>query len=408
MQNDFRANRGASGLETNSTERLADVVKRTPPVARDEWRGYATILLGKNEIDLRPTQITLDQKPHFVVSGAPASGKTTVLLTWIVALASRYTCDQVGIVLVDHQGNLGDYGSSIDQYRLDQLPHMLTKHVISEKEDLEMLVKHLEYEYHQAPKLRPKDRELFILIDNYDDIEQLDPASSGISQMRRRLGYLARRYGRQDRLHFVIAGMRESFSGDDLMRPVGSGHFGLAMDTDAAEGSPFHAYVPRAYRNSILPRGRGFVVTPGSVSVTQVAIPYYDENERAEELDRWFEIVCERNAGLSADWLELPEDSAPEANVPGADNRRTTPADAPVLRLTADQYQNLIEALAKRMGFTQAMTEDTLKVTFQEKGEHQKLINTANGFGIDVQAVMNAPRPTPEAPDSTEQDGGTL
>ncbi len=358
-------------------------------------RQHAVVVIGRNEYDLRPTQITLDQRPHFVVSGAPASGKTTVLLTWIVALASRYTCDQVAMVLVDHQGNLGDYGSSNDQYRLDQLPHMLTKHVISEKDDLEMLVRHLVYEYHQAPKLRPKERELFILIDNYDDIEQLDPAVSGISTMRRRLGYLARRYGRQAHLHFVIAGTRYGFAGDELLRSVGSGHFGLAMDTDAAEGSPFHAYVPRAYRNSILPRGRGFVVTPGSVSVTQVAIPYYDENERAEELDRWFEIVCERNEGLSAEWLELPKELAPDANTLSVDSRITATTDMSVLRLTAAQYQNLLEALASRLRLTPDQTEESVKVSFQDISGHQKLINIATGFGIDVQTVMNAPRPKP-------------
>ncbi len=67
------------------------------------------VSLGLREADLGPAPIDLlGEDPHLLVVGEPRSGRTTTLATLIAAMTSRYTPDQLRVVVVDYRRALLD------------------------------------------------------------------------------------------------------------------------------------------------------------------------------------------------------------------------------------------------------------------------------------------------------------
>ncbi|MBA3873946.1 MAG: hypothetical protein H0X30_32845, partial [Anaerolineae bacterium] len=183
---------------------------------------------------------------------------------------------------------------------------------------------------------------------------------------------MARRVGKQG-LHFVVCGMRDGLtSGDDMLRPISANRFGLAMDAESAESAPLYGSVPRSLSQMQLPRGRGFVVTPGKVSLVQVAVPYPDPTRKTEDMDAWVESILERGDSR-AEWLPLaprPEGTAASTN--GSNGAHKTVA------LTAEQRTFLLEKIAEKMG----ATADMLANAFPDD---ESLVNTALSYGIALE-----------------------
>jgi hypothetical protein len=323
----------------------------------------AQIVLGRTDYDLSPETITLDQKPHFIVTGPPSSGKTTALQTWILALADSYPPEKVALVMIDYQGGLVDYGGN---RRLDELPHALQP-IITEAQQLTDVMKNLENEFLNTPD-RPL-REVFVIIDNYDDMDELAPRS-GAEDVRKRLGDMARRCGKQG-LHFVICGMRESLaSSDELVRPISANRYGLAMDAETAESAPFYASVPRSYSQMQLPRGRGFVVLPGKVTLVQVAVPYTNPAFKTEEMDTWVQRVLDRSTQRAA-WLPMAEADSESPNENGANGTKSS--------LTAQERQAIITEIETRQGLPAGTLADSFAAL-----DDESLISTAQGMGVNL------------------------
>ncbi len=325
----------------------------------------AQIVLGRSDSDLFPAVVTLDAKPHFIVTGPPSSGKSTALHTWILSLADQYSPKDVAFLLVDYQGGIGDYGGS---RKLDELPHALMP-MITEPGPFSEMVKQLENEFVFTPAADRPYREVFVIIDNYDDIDELAARAEG-GDPRKRLGDMARRAGKQG-LHYVVCGMREGLtSGDDLLRPIAANRYGLAMDAETAESAPFYGSVPRSFSQMQLPRGRGFIVTPGKVSLLQVAVPYPDPTRKIEDMDAWVERIVDRGEER-AQWLpmvERPDDAAANGASNGAHKS---------LSLSDAQRTSLLQKLAEKMG-TEA---EVLASAFPDD---ESLINTAQSYEITL------------------------
>jgi DNA segregation ATPase FtsK/SpoIIIE-like protein len=296
---------------------------------------------GRSDYDLTPSIVALDQKLHFVISGQPSTGKTNALQTFILSLADRYKPDEAVIVMVDYQGGLSDYGGT---YRLDDLPNVPDKRVINEQAQLVELVEHLENEFIHTPQRPPRD--IFVFMDTYEEMDELTAGAP--MDVRKRLGDLARRYGKAG-LHFIIAGMRQSLgSSDELIRPVSANRYGLAMDAETAESSPFYGTVPRSYTQSELPRGRGFIVVPGKVSPVQVAVPFKDPAFRVPFMDDWIGSILARGQ-RRAEWLPKSErvnGSAPSGDSGGAYAAAPSHSGSNgVAKLTSDQRARIIERM---------------------------------------------------------------
>ena len=182
---------------------------------------------------------------------------------------------------------------------------------------------------------------------------------------------MARRLGKQG-LHFIVCGMKEGLtSGDDMLRPISANRYGLAMDSETAESAPFYGSVPRSYSQMQLPRGRGFIVTPGKVALVQVAVPYPDPTRKTEDMDAWVETILDRGDERAA-WLPLAPKPDATASANGSSNGTQMPT-----ALTADQRLDLLTKIAEKMG----ATADMLATAFPDD---ESLVNTALSYGITL------------------------
>lgn len=332
------------------------------------------VIIGRSDYDLQPTPILLDQKQHFIISGQPSTGKTNALQIFALSLAERYSPDQVALVMVDYQGGMTDYGGT---YRLSDLPHVVGQETLNEGIHLHNLAEQLENEFIYTPNRTP--REIYVLIDTYEDFDEI-ASTPEHGDARKRLGDLARRYGKQG-LHFVIAGLRNGLSSsDELIRPVSANRYGLAMDTETAESAPFYGSVPRSYTQGELPRGRAFVIVPGKASPVQVALPFKDATQKVPYMDAWIEEIINRGYA-PATWPEFhkPLDEGED----GAESNGTGPSRKSAKALTPEQRAQIIERMEIKKEFLPGSLTDSLSGF-----DDETLLLLAENDEIDVTDIL--------------------
>jgi DNA segregation ATPase FtsK/SpoIIIE, S-DNA-T family len=286
---------------------LSELLAEVGPAAA----GYARVALGQNG-SLRPVLVDLQQLgPHFLITGPPLSGKTTVLRTWVLALAQRYSPTQARLVLIDPQARFADYSG---KHSLARLPHVLSE--LSEAEQLESLLVDLEREAAALKAAGDERPQLFILIDNFEEFQEMAEAQ----KQTRRLVQLARSFGRYG-LHFVVAGGIEQGS-SDLRRAVLASGFGLGLRTAPAIEALKVMRLPTGLRDRVLPLGRGYMVKAGQASLLQVATPYPNVVQSSEDeptevsrriavaLDAWCSQLHSRWFDQKARWLPGPAEPA--------------------------------------------------------------------------------------------------
>jgi DNA segregation ATPase FtsK/SpoIIIE-like protein len=349
-----------------TTEDVASLNGRAMP-------GSIRVQIGIDDFDLLPEYVGFDQKPHFVVSGAPSSGKTTALYTWILTVTEHYSPGEVAIVIIDPENLLGDYGS--ETMHLSQLPHVLGS-VIHTPAEFDEFLQQLKYEYAQPE--RPA-HDLHVIIDNYDFIDEVTDEEGFNKQKLSRLANLARRNSRNG-LHFVVCGSAEGVKQQDsLLKTVGSARYGLVLDTEIASSAPFYADIPRAYQQMELPRGRGFIVSPGSVTLVQVAIPYRHEENKIEYLDYHISKIQSRWSGQKASWAyPIPREQDELAPA----NAATETTTQPTQKFSDEQKECLKRKLADKRGKTLQEIEDLLDILSQAMSYEQALLVQLDSFGI--------------------------
>jgi len=297
------------------------------------------IVLGRNDLDLSAYTVTLTGRTaHMIVTGPPASGRTTTLQTMIMALAKNYTPQEIGIILVDDQLLLNEHGG---QVMLHEMPHVYGQETLISGADLVRLEKYLRAIYTSSDDM---SREIFVFFDSYENMERI---AKEFPEVLDKLGNLATTYRKQG-LHFIIAGTKEAMKQQDtLFKQASANRFGLALDIDSAESSPFYAFnIPRAYRNIELPRGRGFIVRPGKIDVVQVAVPMIDAEEDGdnEELMRFKrldnEILRLKNQYTQRrEWPSIAEEAEPPKVQPLTDAQK----DCIITKLAQQMYPNITD-----------------------------------------------------------------
>ena len=217
------------------------------------------------------------------------------------------------MVLIDMQRKFVEYDG---KHKLDELPHVLAS--ISEVEQLEGLLAQLKQECEVLANQAP-GHELFIIIDNYDDLSE---EIERIRDLPKELAALARRYGR-DGLHFIIGGTLDSGI-SELRRRVQASNYGLGLRTAQAVETLRVSRTPPEVRGKELPIGRGFIVKSGQPTMIQVATPYIgkgiptttsefedDQAQVAQALDWWVEKIKAKYPDQQATWSAAADGAAP-------------------------------------------------------------------------------------------------
>jgi DNA segregation ATPase FtsK/SpoIIIE, S-DNA-T family len=292
----------AIGNRPRPIETLAHEVSLAQLAAvTDDGPAQITVGIGGN---LQPLTLDLRRSgPHFVISGGPLSGRTTLLRTMILRVADQHHPQIVDMVLVDLQNRLQDHGGSSD---LAVLPHVA--HSINDIDQFEALVDWLEL---AAPALAESKRKLLVFIDNFDELaEELDSKMA----LKTRLSRLLRRYGR-DGLHVVVTVGTEQSMGDVRKRLQASG-YGLGLRTDAAVAALKVMRLPAGLEGRPLPIGRGYLVKSGQTFLTQLATPYPltaggdEEQQIAAAMDDWIGRISARYPARTRTALEEAVDPA--------------------------------------------------------------------------------------------------
>lgn len=227
--------------------------------------------LGVESVRLRPAWMDLlDDGPDFVVTGTPQSGKTSLLMTWVLTLATFYSPQEVQFVLVSGRRN--------SLRLLEGLPHILEFARSYRDFQQKRTMARIAQEVHRREAIFSEDMSLgsqlphiVVLWDDYDDFSN---ALSGDREIQDGLGLLAR-LGRDVNFHAIIVGPLPNLGvtgfGDPLLKQVRLWRSGFVLrPLEAGEQNPLGVRI-RAPDLARMVVGRGFLVRHGREEMVQVA-----------------------------------------------------------------------------------------------------------------------------------------
>ena len=104
----------ASRVDNLLAQRVKGVIAYQFQLQSDFWQAYtwgediSGLGVGLAE-QRRPVTFSFDDAPHALFAGTSGSGKTTAIMTALIALLSHYTPDELQLVLVDQKNELSEF-----------------------------------------------------------------------------------------------------------------------------------------------------------------------------------------------------------------------------------------------------------------------------------------------------------
>lgn len=250
--------------------------------------------IGLSVADLRPFEIDLNDGPNFLITGPAQSGKTTLLHTLLLALADRYSPEQLHLCLLDSQRRVFTPLKDLPHIQAHSWDQKAAKTVLTE---LQTLIKNrqqlLQSMGHGAQGIWSP-----LVVVAIDDC--YDPFYDGISDMDKKK-FLADmvRQTRDLGIHWLVSGSNTDLEAKARMDPF------LKMFTQAqvaivlggGEDRLFnlHMRLPREERGHLLPPGQGYFVHRGRFYHTKFATPYAGQ----PNLEEWVAQLIQRHADSS-------------------------------------------------------------------------------------------------------------
>lgn len=274
---------------------LSELITPEHPGVKESMAG-CPVPLGREITcpDLAPFQISLNDGPHFIITGAVQSGKTTLLQTWLVALAHRYSVEQVQFYIVS-------YGDLV-LASLQKLPH--TQAFIEEEDALRCCLEAIEQELNRRKaelgaarrvadgpvddsKIAARWPALVLAMDDFDQFQR----SAGDDQ-KALLAKLLKRRG--SGFHAMIAGPVSEFSSGwgDLATALKELQSGFLLGTSEPDHlGVFNIKLPFGEAGKAVPTGRAFCARKGRYRVAQMATCLQDTLSMSE----WLKIIMEQS-----------------------------------------------------------------------------------------------------------------
>jgi len=216
--------------------------------------------LGLDDLTLKPIGVDLAADgPHFMIAGPPQGGKTTALISWVLALAECFPQEMVQFFLLDtFKGSLA---------ALRDLPHV-RGYGAMEQEHVDVLA---ELDAVLETRRRGKQvgaRPALVIV--ADDAEFL--TSDNVKDKLRECARRDHPFG----FHVILAGAAAEMGQYDAFRTqVRSNRSGLLVGSNdlIQDTGIFNLTLPRDQLSQALPPGRAYLVRRGQARLIQVATP---------------------------------------------------------------------------------------------------------------------------------------
>ena len=294
------------GPRAFSIRRMPEIVPLSELVApRTEWAsaeviadGGLAVPIGLTMADLEPFAVALRDGPSFIIAGPPQSGKSSLLCTWMLALAERYHPDCLQAFLLDSK-RLGLGG-------LQALPHVrgYANHEDGADKVLDSLENVLKYRLSgerdasgvsAVPKAGARSARSGPIVLLVDDLfDGFDGALSSSAQSR--LASLAKQ-GRRLGLHLIVAGCSSDLQSNSYGEPLKTlkeGQVGFMLGV--ADDSVFNLRLPYAERDKSLPIGEAYYTRRGHTQRIKVATVQIGDLPVKD----WVQDLVQRNTATAA------------------------------------------------------------------------------------------------------------
>lgn len=222
------------------------------------------IRLGIEDFSLSPIALELNaDTPHVLVGGGPGSGRTGVLHTCLLMLASTPENKQAKVILLDFRRssrilrrlpNIWQYADN--EERLTEAVNILKAEL---RERVVRLREELEKQHNDDELVGLQEAPIVLVIDDYEQFAAL--LKNPLNDLKEFL-----LQARDLRLHIIVAGMPADLTrGDILLQQVRAGRMGVVLGSDPQD-TPL-----LGVRMSDMPPGRGYVVRRNKRYLVQVA-----------------------------------------------------------------------------------------------------------------------------------------
>jgi S-DNA-T family DNA segregation ATPase FtsK/SpoIIIE len=220
--------------------------------------------MGIEDLSLQPIALELNpDTPHALVAGGPGSGRTGVLQTFLMVLASTPSYADTKVILIDFRRtsrpmrrlpNIWQYADSEEKLlaAFEKLKEELSARMARIQAELEQ----------QEDDDEPVGKDLTPILLVIDDYEQLNALSRNpINDLREFL-----LQSRDLRLHILVAGSPADLGRNDpLLNQVRAGRLGIVLGADPNDQPVL------GVRMTDMPTGRGFLVRRNQRDLVQFA-----------------------------------------------------------------------------------------------------------------------------------------
>lgn len=242
----------------------------TPVAASTDRKSNGTntqalsIRLGVEDFSLSPIALELNaDTPHVLVGGGPGSGRTSVLHTCLLMLASPPENKHAKVMLLDFRRssrilrrlpNIWQYADN--EERLVEAVNTLK---VELRERVTRLRAELEKQHNDDEPVGLQEAPIVLVIDDYEQFTAL--LKNPLNDLKEFL-----LQARDLRLHIIVAGMPGDLTrGDPLLQQVRAGRMGVVLGSDPQDAPLL------GVRMSDMPPGRGYVVRRNKRYLVQVA-----------------------------------------------------------------------------------------------------------------------------------------
>jgi len=278
---------------------LCDLLPAETPaiVASEEDESKLAVPLGLEVSELQPFEVDLCAGPNYLIAGPAQSGKTTLLQSWLLALAQRFHPDCLRLYLVDSKrlgltplaGLPHVSGYAGDSGQVDKMLAEVDEQLKARQRAFEASMRRAADEPAACEPASYRWPALVVAIE--DLLDPSDDLTTG--EARERLTALLRQ-GRRFGFHLLVSGSAYDLANKGFQEPVKmlrDAQVGFMLGS--SDDSVFSGLrVPLKERNKALPLGQAYFTARGHSRRVQLA----SAQVGSLRLAAWVEMLAKRYA----------------------------------------------------------------------------------------------------------------